>query len=154
MRELAWWTEWPAGMIRVGVIFVVAVTTLAGLVRYPSVLRELGAEASNNSSLSYSDREVAGGNGVVAEQAAVYAARALIPAGEAFNVVVSERFDGGSELTVPYVASYFRYFLVPRRLSEGAPWLVCYACDLSEYGDRAEIVWSSDDDISIVRIGS
>ncbi len=56
-------------------------------------------------------------------------ARALIPEDERFHVSVSPSFEGGTELTVPFVESYYRYFLMPRRMSEGAPWVICYACD-------------------------
>jgi hypothetical protein len=152
MRTFAWWVEWPVGVIRVGVVFLVLATLGAAVVRYPETVNDLGDEASRNSSLSYADREVAGGNGIVVDQAAVYAARSLIPPDEAFSVVVNPDFAAGSAETVPFVASYYRYFLVPRRMVEGAPWVICYACELGEYGDRAEVVWTGSDDISIVRV--
>lgn len=154
MRDFAWWTEWPRGMLRLGVVFLVATTLVAVVVRYPSVVHELGDEASRNSALSYADRDVAGGNGLVVDQAAVYAARAIIPRDEAFNVVVDPDYAAGSDLTVPFVASYYRYFLVPRRMAEGAPWVICYGCDLGEYGDRVEVVWAGSDDISIARVAA
>ena len=152
MRRLSWWLEWPVGMIRVGVAFLVAAATLAVLVTYPDVLRELGREASRNSALSFSDREIAGGNGLVEDQIAVYAARGLIPEDATYHVAVSPEFEAESDLTGQYVGSYYRYFLMPRRPAEDAPWVICYGCDLTEYGSRADVVWEDDSGISIVRI--
>ena len=152
VRDAGWWLEWPLGVVRVGVVFLVVTATVAVLVRYPSLLRELDVGASRNSALSYSDREIAGGNGLVADQTAAYAARAIIPEDDDFNVVVDPGYAAGSDLTVDYVASYYRYFLMPRRLAEAAPWIICYGCDLGEYGSSAKIVWQGSDDISIVRV--
>jgi hypothetical protein len=153
VRELGWWLEWPHGVVRLGVVLVVAVTAGAALLKYPALVRDLGEEASGNSALSYSDREIAGGNGLVADQTAAYAARALIPEDETFNVVVSPLFEGGSAETVQYVASYYRYFLMPRRMAEDARWVVCYACDRAVYGASAEVVWEGDEGVSVVRVG-
>jgi hypothetical protein len=151
VRQLEWWLEWPAGLVRVGVVFLVGVAALAAVVGLPRDLRELGRDASRNSALSFSDREIAGGNGVVADQTAVYVARSRIPEDEPFHVAVGPGFVGGTELTVPYVESYFQYFLMPRRPAEGAPWIICYGCDLAEYAS-AEIVWDNGQGIAIARI--
>jgi hypothetical protein len=152
VRDLGWWLEWPRGVVRVGVVLVVAVTIAAVATKYPALLRDLGQEADGNSALSYADREVAGGNGLVADQTAVYAARGLIPTDETFNVVVDPSFEGGNDETVRYVASYYRYFLMPRRMTESARWVICYACDRAEYGDTAEVVWEGEEGISILRV--
>ena len=152
MRQLSWWIEWPAGPIRVGVVFLVATTAIAAAARFPASFERLGDTASGNSALSFADRDIAGGNGLVASQRAVYEARARIPRDESYHVAVGEHFEGGSDLTVPYVASYFHYFLMPRRPAENAPWVVCYGCDLSKYGDRSRVVWRSEEGISIVRV--
>lgn len=152
VQRLSWWLAWPAGPIRVGVVFLVGVATLAVVVRYPAVIREAGRDASRNSSLSYADREVAGGNGVVADQAALYEARGRIPENETYHVAVGADYEGGSELTVPYVDSFYRYFLMPRRPAEDAQWLICYGCDLERYGARSQVVWESDEGISIARL--
>lgn len=152
MNSMAWWLEWPAGVIRVGVAFLVAATVVAVALRYPAVLRDAGRDATANSDLSYSDREIAGGNGLVVDQDAVYAARGLIPEDSSFRVLVDPGYPGESSLTVPFVHSFYHYFLVPRRLSDDAPWIICYGCDLSSFGSRATTVWEGDDDISIVRL--
>ena len=152
MLRLSWWLEWPSGPIRVGVAFLVAVATLAVVVRYPAVLRELDRDASRNSSLSFADREVAGGNGLVVDQTALYEARARIPEDATYHVAVNAGYEDGSDLTVQYVESYYGYFLMPRRPADDAPWLVCYGCELEEYGARAKVVWKDDHGISIARI--
>jgi hypothetical protein len=150
MRSASWWIEWPKGPLRVGVLFLVATAAIAVVIAYPRLLRELGSDASRNSALSFADRDIAGGNGLVADQAAVYAARGLIPDDETYKVVVGPGYEGGSDLTEGYVGSYYRYFLLPRRPAEDAPWIVCYGCDLSSY--TAKVVWKDDEGISIARV--
>ena len=151
MRPASRWTEWPEGPIRVGVVFLVATALAAVVVTYPSLLRELGDDAAKNSALSYADREIAGGNGIVVDQGAVYAARSLIPKGARYHVAIGPDYVG-DELTRDHVASYYRYFLLPRRPAEEASWIVCYGCDRSAYGDLAEVVWSDDEGVSILEI--
>ena len=151
MRRLDWWLEWPSGLVRTGVVLLTCAVFAAVVVTYPSVLRELGDDASRNSALSYTDREIAGGNELVPDQGAAYAARALIPKDESYDVAVDPGFDGGSELTVPFVESYYRYFLLPRRPSEDAKWVICYGCDLREDGSRFEVVWDGGEGVSILR---
>jgi hypothetical protein len=154
VRSSSWWIEWPTGPIRISVVFLVATAAIAVVVTYPGLVRESGDEASTNSAQTYIDRAVAGGNGLVADQEAVYAARALIPTDAAYHVAIAPDYTGGDELTQAHVASYFRYFLVPRRPAESAPWIVCYGCDLAEYGPDAEVLWRGDDNVSIVHVPS
>jgi hypothetical protein len=137
-----------------GVVFLVAVATLAAVIRYPSLIGEMNRQASSNSNLSYADRDIAGGNGLVVDQAAVYAAQALIPEDATYRVSVDPNYAGGSELTIPFVDSYYRYFLMPRRPAESAPWVICYSCDLSQYGPDVEVVWEGAEGISIARVGT
>jgi hypothetical protein len=151
MRSLTWWIEWPVGPVRVGVAFLVAVATVAAAVRFPGVVRDLGTDATRNSALSYTDREIAGGNDVVEDQRVAYEARARIPLEETYHVAVGGRFQPASPLTVQYVASYFLYFLMPRRPAEDARWVICYGCDLTAYGAGADVVWTNGKGISIVR---
>jgi hypothetical protein len=154
VRSSSWWTEWPAGPVRLGVAFLVAAATIAAVVTYPGLMRESDDEASTHSAQTWIDRAVAGGNGIVANQQAVYAARALIPVDSTYHVAIAPDYTGGDELTQGHVASYFRYFLMPRRPDEGAPWIVCYGCDLAEYGPNAEVLWRGDEDIAIVHVPS
>ncbi len=152
MQRLASWTEWPAAPIRRGVVLLVVVATLAVVVRSPATLQDFDRDASTNSSLSFADREIAGGNSVVADQSAVYQARARIPEDGTYRVAVGPEFVGGTDLTVPFVESYYLYFLMPRRPAADAPWVICYGCDLEQYGTRAQVVWESGEGIAIVRL--
>jgi hypothetical protein len=151
-RQLSWWLEWPAGSFRIGVVFLVAVTAVAVLLAYPGIVRDSDRGSSSNSSLSFADRDVAGGNALVADQAAVYEARGRIPENASYHVSVADDYEGGTELTVPFVASFYRYFLMPRRQAEDAPWVICYGCDLDAYGSRADVVWESPEGIAIARV--
>ena len=119
MRSASWWIEWPAGLLRIGVVFLVAVGRDAVVAATRGSSR-LGDDASRNSALSFADREIAGGNGLVADQAAVYARAELIPEDATYHVIVGPGYEGGSDLTRAYVDSYYRYFLLPRRPADGA----------------------------------
>lgn len=152
MQRLSWWVGWPQGVIRTGVVFLVALTTVVVVARLPTVISELEDEAASNSALSFTDREVAAGNGVVADQTAVYVARARIPENEPYHVAVGAGYAGGTELTARFVESYYQYFLMPRRPADDASWVICYGCDVAEVEPRAEVVWRGDDDISIVKV--
>ncbi len=152
MARLSAWLDRHPRPIRIGVIFVLAVVLAAVAFLYPKAIADVGREAHANSMLSYADREIAGGNSVVADQTAVYAARALIPADATYHVAVNPDYAGGSALTRGFVESYYTYFLMPRRPVEGAPWVICYGCDLTEYGRDAEIVWRGGESISIVHV--
>jgi hypothetical protein len=144
--------EWPAGVLRVGVVFLVGVTLVAVVIRYAQAVPDLGETASRNSALSFSDREIAGGNSVLPDQTAAYEARGLIPEDETYHVAFGPEYAAGTPLTRLYAESYYLYFLMPRRPSDDPSWLICYGCDLAEYGDRAKVVWRGPDDVSIVRI--
>jgi hypothetical protein len=152
MRSASWWIEWPIGLMRIGVAFLVATTVVAVVVAYPRVLDQFGDRAARNSALSYSDREIAGGNGLVVDQQAVYAARGLIPEDETYHVAVGEEYEGGSDLTPTYVGSYYRYFLLPRRPEDGASWIICYGCDPSGSGSDPKLLWEDGQGISIYRV--
>lgn len=144
--------EWSVPAIRVGVVFLVAASMIAVVAVYPTRARDADRAASNNSSLSYADRDVAGGNGLVAYQAAVYEARGRIPNDAVYRVLVGDDYTGGSALTPTFVDSFYRYFLMPRRQTEDARWIICYGCDLAEYGSRAKVVWAGPEQITIVRV--
>lgn len=136
-------------------VSIVAVALVAAIIALPDLLRDAGSAAQANDAQSYADREIAGGNGIVVDQEAAYAARALIPPDEGYHVAIDPDYDGGTDLTHDHLAGYFRYFLLPRRPREGAArWIVCYGCNIAEYGPGAEVVWRGAEDISILRLGS
>jgi hypothetical protein len=151
MHSTSWWIEWPIGLLRVGVVFLVTTAVIAVLVVYPRLLDELGDDASRNSALGFADREIAGGNGLAVDQQAVYAARGLIPEDATYHVAVDPDFQGGTALTREQVGTFYRYFLLPRREAENAPWIVCYGCDLAEY-DGVNVLWADDEGVSIAQV--
>src|SRR4029077_9031543 len=122
--------------------------TVAG-VRYVKALSELDDKASTNSSLSFDDREIAGGNSIVVDQRAAYQARALIPVTDSYRVVVGQGLRGATRLTEDYIAGWLRYFLMPRRPQDDARWVICYGCDPATLGNRYEARWRDDTGISI-----
>lgn len=141
--------EWPDGTRRLAVLACVGVLVAALVYEYPGALRAADSRAASNAALSYADREFAGGNAVVADQGGLYQLRGLVPPGGSYGVSVGEPVQGWTELTAPFVTWFARYFLLPRRQVEGAPWILCYACDAAEHpGFRT--VWSGSDGISIL----
>ncbi len=144
--------EGPTGLARLGVVLVVLVTFAFGVAYTAKALDQLGDHADRNSTLSYADREIAGGNSILVDQLAAYAARALIPSAETYRVVTGEGLKQKTDLTLPFVESWFRYFLMPRRPSGSARWVICYGCDVSMLGGRYVPAWHDDDGISIGRL--
>jgi hypothetical protein len=136
-----------------GVLLAVAVMLGVVLLYYERALSNLDDRAAQNSALSFSDREVAGGNSIVIDQEAVYEARALIPRDASYRVATGERLQNATSLTAEFVEGWYRYFLLPRRPAPGARWVICYGCDTSSLGGSYAPRWSDDNGISIGRLG-
>ena len=144
MDRVAELLQWPDGTRRLGVIACVGVLLVALAFQYPDALRDLDAEADKNAALSYADREFAGGNSVVADQGGLYEARGRIPTDGSYIVSVGPRVEGWTDLTAPIVPWFARYFLLPRRQLDGAPWVLCYACDPGDHPGYATVYTGSD----------
>jgi hypothetical protein len=138
-----------SGASGVIVVLCVALTLTVAGVGYVRALSELDDKASTNSSLSFDDREIAGGNSIVVDQRAAYQARALIPVTDSYRVVVGQGLRGATELTEDHIAGWLRYFLMPRRPQDDARWVICYGCDPATLGNRYEGRWRDDNGISI-----
>ena len=95
---------------------------------------------------------VTGGNGIVSDQEAVYQAKAIIPKSARYRVVTGSGLRNPTSLTLAFVDSWYRYFLMPRRPDVGARWIICYGCDASKLGRPYAILWQDDDGISIGRL--
>jgi hypothetical protein len=144
---------WPGGIARLGVIACAAVALVAVLVELPQVIDRLGDRASRSAQLTYEDREMGAALGVVADQQALREARALIPPDGSYRVVTGPgEIAGATELTRPYIESFATSFLIPRRTSNSAPWVLCYGCDVEALGAGARIVWTNGEGISLVRL--
>jgi hypothetical protein len=135
------------------VVAVVAASSVVGLGYFAKGLSDLDDGAAANSELSFSDREFGGGNGVVLDQQAAYAAEALIPAHATYRLLTGSGLKEPTSLTLAFVDSWFRYFLMPRRPADDARWLICYGCDTSQFGGKYTPRWQDDRGISIGRLG-
>jgi hypothetical protein len=138
-----------------GLVFVfVCLGIAAALWRAAGTVHQLGGIAGQNSHLDYADREVGGGNGVIIDQAALYEARAWIPRDASYRMLSGSHLQSATPLSEPFAHVYFRYFLMPRRRSDSAPWIVCFGCDLATQAPGARTVWSDSDGIAIARAAS
>jgi hypothetical protein len=140
-----------ARWIALGCLFLLCA---GALWRAPLAVSRLGTLAGESSRLDYADREIAGGNGIIVDQAAAYEARAIIPPRENYRVVVGPRVEGATDLSVPFAPLYFRYFLMPRHQVEQARWIVCFGCDLGATSPGAQVIWTDGHGISVARAAS
>jgi hypothetical protein len=123
----------------------------AALWRAPLAVSRLGSLAGESSRLDYADREIAGGNGIIIDQGALYEARAIIPPGARYRILVGSRLQNATSLSETFAPLYYGYFLLPRRQSAGAPWIVCFGCDLAASAPGAQTLWSGENGISVAR---
>lgn len=143
---------WPHGIARLAAASCAAVCLAVLVYELPHAVSSLGDDAGRNAALSFADREIAGGNSILVDQIAAYQARALIPRNEPFRVVVGPNLKNATPLTAQAISPWLSYFLMPRRQTGNAHWVICYGCDTSRLGGAYESVWSDDDEISIGRL--
>jgi hypothetical protein len=141
-------------VVRVGVVAAVFVAAVLGLVYFARAVDELGEQARANAAANYDDREYGGGNSLVVDKRALYEARALIPPDGSYRVVPGPNVVGATELTEPYIDQFARYFLMPRRPSPDAEWLICYGCDPLQLEEPTDVVWDGGAGITIHRTTS
>ena len=143
--DLSSFLEWPRGVARLGVVLCVVVALGYGSVYFVRALDRLGDAARANAALNFDDREFAGGNAVVVANAPLYEARGLIPEDETYRVATGPNVAGATELTEGYIDQYARYFLMPRRPSPDARWIICYGCDPeADLESEFEVVWQGE----------
>jgi len=141
--------EWPHGIARLTAAACAAVAVAGLLFELPRTVDSLGDDAARNASLSFADREIAGGNSILVDQIAAYEARALIPRHDTFRVVTGPNLKETTPLTLQAVSPWLDYFLLPRRQSGDARWIVCYGCDTERLGGSYHVLWQDDKGISI-----
>jgi len=132
------------------VAYWLLVVLVAVVVRYPETFRQANSSARGNAALDQLDREVGGGNSVIPDQRLLFEARGAIPEDGTFAVAMGAPRTSWSDLTVPFAETYLRYFLLPRRSAPDAPWILCFACDRSDF-PGATVAWAGDDGLSILR---
>jgi len=141
--------EWPRGLARLAAASCAVVAIAVILYEVPHAVHTLGSEAHSNASLSFADREIAGGNSILVDQLAAYEARGLIPPNEPFRVVTGPNLKETTPLTLQAISPWLSYFLMPRRQQGGARWVVCYGCDPSKLGGAYQALWQDDKGISV-----
>ena len=145
--------EWPRGIARFGVLLCVVVALSFGTVYFVRAVDRLGDQARANAALNYDDREFAGGNAVVVVNSPLYEAQGLIPEDETYRVVTGPNVAGATELTEDFIDQFARYYLMPRRPSSDARWIICYGCDPEvDLGNSFEVLWQSGVGISVGRL--
>ena len=143
---------WPGGVARLCVVYVVAVALVLVAIELPKTVHRLGNDSTANAALSYADREIAGGNSIVADQLLAYEARSIIPRDASYRVVIGPKLTKRASLPTTSLPGWLRYFLMPRRQEDGASWVVCYGCDATRLGAAYESLWSDEYGISVGRL--
>jgi hypothetical protein len=141
--------KWHDVVVVLGIVGALGV----GSVYFVKAIGRLDERADRNSALSFSDREIAGGNTVLVDQEAAYEALVLIGPTQAYRVITGDRLRNAKPLTASFVDGWFRYFLIPRRPSRDARWIICYGCDTSRLGGRYIVRWHDANGISIGHLG-
>jgi len=150
--DLSSFLEWPHGIARLGVLLCTALALVVGLVYFAKAVDTLGDRARTNAAQNFDDREFAGGNALVVANRPLYEARALIPEDETYRVVTGPDVEGATELTASFIDHYARYFLMPRRPSPDARWIICYGCDPSSLGASFEVLLEDEAGILVGRL--
>ena len=119
---------------------------------YPHAFADANRSARANARLDNIDRALGGGNSVLPAQAIAIEARGRIPSQGTFAVEVGPRRPEWSVLAdAGSLENYLRYFLLPRRIAPGAPWILCFACDRAAF-PGAQPVWEdSAEGLAILR---
>jgi len=131
----------------IGVWLALVLAVIA--VRYPDAFRDANDTARANAALDLVDRTLGGGNSVWPDQGLMLEARGRIPPDGTFQVAVGGPQPGWTDLTATYAETFARYFLLPRRVEQGADWILCVACDRAAFPD-ADAVWEGEAGLSLL----
>ena len=135
---------------RLVVLFCIAVTLVALVVRYPDAFHDANETARANAALDLVDRDIGAGNSVFPDQRLLVEARGLIAPDETFSVAAGDPQPGWTELTAGSAEPFLRYFLLPRRLDPNARWIICVGCDRGAYPGTSP-VWEGENGLAILR---
>jgi len=136
------------GRIAVAVWLVLALGVVA--VRFPPTFADANRTARANAALDLVDRTLGGGNSVIPDQGLMLEARGRIPPGDTFRVALGEPQEGWTELTAPFAETFATSFLLPRRSDPDALWILCLACDRTEF-PAAAVVWEGEAGLALLR---
>jgi len=119
---------------------------------YPRAFADANRAARANARLDNIDRQLGGGNSVLPAQGIAIEARGRIPEHGTFSVAVGPRPPEWSVLAdQASLENYMRFFLLPRRMEQTAPWILCFACDRSVYPDARPIWEDPEAKLAILR---
>lgn len=148
-------------VVRLTVMVSVGAAGLLGVLGLGYALDELDARSGRNAALSSLDRVY--GVAAVTPRArshrrVIEVARAAMPADATYRVVVGDGWKplwevdwqgaGNRDIEVDFL----RYFLLPRRESESAPWVFCLACETRVLGPSFRALASSPDGFAFGRV--
>ncbi len=142
----------PSGR-RIATLALLAIMAVTILVQVPRALRTLGDRASRSSSFSYDDRLFATGNGIIPNKDLLYEAAASIPARGSYRFVLGDRPVANAKPLMLYASLFATYYLMPRRPSPDAHWVLCLGCDPQTLGGHVTTVWSDQQGSSLLRVG-
>ncbi len=149
LRRLLPSTVGRLGILRLAAAVCTLLAAVLSLAYTVRAVKQLSAKAVDNAALNNDDREFGGGNTLGVDKAALYEARALIPEDARYRVVTGPRTP---ESLAPHIAGYTRFFLMPRRLDDGASWVLCYGCDPASLEGRLRVLWRNKAGILIGRL--
>jgi hypothetical protein len=140
------------GRRRAAVVACASAALVVGVLGAVDGLLEQGERAGENARRDWAEREFGGANSLGADKEALYAARALIPPGSSYRLLLGDPIPGGNELSARGLPDFTRHFLLPRRPAEQAEWVICYGCDPAALGDYTP-VWDGGAGISVGTVG-
>jgi hypothetical protein len=132
-----------AGAVRAGVVACVLAVAASGIAKLDDTLGLFDYRADRNAGLRYLEREY-GDRGWAADRTVIEDARLAMPPDATYRIVLGPRWDN---LDGTVAADFLRYFLLPRRDTEAAPWVFCYGCDREALGEGFEVVSEGRDGI-------
>jgi len=137
-----------------GAVLVAAAALVTGLVEFPSAFHELQSRAAANAALAPELRPLEGARGVDISSPFMLAASALIPRNETFVVATGPNIQVSTPITLTALAPFMQTWLLPRRAADpkDAQWLLCYGCDLGQWGRRLDVKYNDGTGAVIARI--
>jgi hypothetical protein len=132
--------------IRSAAAVALALAIATTLWKLPGTFREINDEVRGLEAAGALERQLAGVRRVDADTRVFVRARRLIPPGARYAVVTGPNVQVSNAVTLPAIAPFAGYWLLPRRqvpYAADADWVLSYGGDLStlglEYGRVVEV---------------
>jgi len=137
-----------------GAALVLAAALACGLIEFPAAFRDLQTRAAANATQPADYRPLTGARGVDISSPFMLAADSLIPVGETFVVETGSHVQVSTPITLTALAPFMQTWLLPRRAvdAKSAQWLLCYGCDLGQWGRRLDVKYNDGSGIVIARV--